>query len=67
MAALRRILKDGNITMNERTIAERQPKYELILNPVTTFVETAFEQDSLESSDYTTKDMAFLSMLSRKR
>jgi hypothetical protein len=41
-------------------------EHELILNPVTTFVETAFEQDSLESSDYTTKYMAFLNMFSKK-
>lgn len=48
MAALRRILKHGNITMNERTIAERRQKYELICNPAKIFVETAFEEDSME-------------------
>lgn len=34
--------------MNERTIAERRQKYELICNPAKIFVETAFEEDSME-------------------
>jgi hypothetical protein len=59
MAALRRILKHGNITINERTMAERRQKYELILNPVKIFVETAFDEASVESSDFTTKDRPF--------
>jgi hypothetical protein len=57
--ALRRVLQNGKITMNEKTIAERRSKYEMIRDPVKCFVETAFEQDSLESSDFTTKDMTF--------
>ena len=56
MVALRRVLQHGKITMNEKTIAERRAKYEMISNPVKCFVETAFDQDSLEN-DFTTKDM----------
>jgi putative DNA primase/helicase len=59
MVALRRVLQRGRITMNQKTIAQRRSKYEMISNPVKCFVETAFEQDSLETSDFTTKDMVF--------
>jgi putative DNA primase/helicase len=49
MIALRRILKIKGIFVNEKTINERREKYELVLNPIHSFIELAIADDSPES------------------
>lgn len=46
MVALRRILKDGDIYVNEKTIEERRAKYERIQNPIREFLEEATIRES---------------------
>jgi putative DNA primase/helicase len=48
MIALRRILKNRGIFVNEKTIHERREKYELALNPIGSFIEMAIAEDSTE-------------------
>jgi putative DNA primase/helicase len=55
VTALKRILKNRAVFVNEKTIRERQEKYELALNPVGSFIEQAVAEDSTES-DRVTKD-----------
>ena len=49
MIALRRIIKNKGIFVNEKTINERREKYELVLNPIHSFIEQAIAEDSTES------------------
>jgi putative DNA primase/helicase len=50
MVALRRILKiNRGIFMNEKTIHERREKYEIVLDPVGSFVDLAIAKDSIET------------------
>jgi putative DNA primase/helicase len=49
MATLRRILKNRGIFIAEKTIGERREKYELVLNPISSFIELAVAEDSTES------------------
>ncbi|HEY7570221.1 MAG TPA: phage/plasmid primase, P4 family [Nitrososphaeraceae archaeon] len=50
MIALRRILKiNRGIFMNEKTIHERREKYEVVLDPVGSFVDLAIAKDSIET------------------
>jgi putative DNA primase/helicase len=49
MIALRRILKNKGIFVNEKTINQRREKYELVLNPIHSFIELAIADDSTES------------------
>ena len=56
MIALRRILKNNKgVFVNEKTINERREKYELVLDPIGSFIEQAVAEDSTES-DRVTKD-----------
>ena len=53
---LRRILKNNKgVFVNEKTINERREKYELVLDPIGSFIEQAVAEDSTES-DRVTKD-----------
>ena len=60
MFALRRILlKDKRIFVNEKTIQQRRDKYEMAANPVSAFLRIAVDKESLEDSDWTSKDIAY--------
>jgi phage/plasmid-associated DNA primase len=54
MFALRRILKEGRIFLTEKTIQDRREKYEMAVNPIKAFLDTAVEEESL-ASDMITK------------
>lgn len=54
MIALRRILKNKGIYMNEKTIEERRKKSERVADPIKSFLEEAIAEDSLET-DYIIK------------
>jgi putative DNA primase/helicase len=54
MVALRRILKNKGIYMNEKTIEERRKKSERVADPIKSFLEEAIAEDSLET-DYIIK------------
>jgi P4 family phage/plasmid primase-like protien len=49
MFVLRRILKEGRIFLTEKTIQERREKYEMAVNPIKAFRDTAVEEHSVES------------------
>jgi putative DNA primase/helicase len=49
MRALRRIRKTRQIYVNEKSVQERQQKYERAINPVKAFVKEAISQESNES------------------
>ena len=53
MVALRRILRNKRIFLNERTIDERRQKYERAVNPVKAFLEEAVAEDSTEDESIT--------------
>jgi putative DNA primase/helicase len=53
--ALKRILKNKGIFVNEKSIHERREKYELVLNPIGSFIEQVVAKDSTEL-DRVTKD-----------
>jgi P4 family phage/plasmid primase-like protien len=55
MGALRNILKNNGIYLNEKTIEERASKHERACNPVKAFVSEAIEPDDIAESDYITK------------
>lgn len=55
MVALRRILKNKGILVNEKTFQQRREKYELAINPIASFIKDAISEESVES-DRTTKD-----------
>ncbi len=54
MHALRTLLKNKGIYLNEKTVEERRLKHEMVVNPVKSFVDNAFEKDFV-SDDYVTK------------
>lgn len=58
MVALRRILKNNRIFLNERTSDERRQKYERAVNPIKAFLEEAVAEDSTED-EWTTKTELF--------
>jgi putative DNA primase/helicase len=58
MVALRCILRTQRIYENQKTMAERRRKYELLTNPIAVFIEEAFEPGSL-SDDYTRRDTCY--------
>ncbi len=63
MHALRTLLKNKGIYLNEKTVEERRLKHEMVVNPVKSFVDNAFEKDFV-SDDYVTKsDMYELNRL----
>lgn len=55
MIALRRLLKNKGIMINEKTIQQRREKYEMATNPIASFIKDAISEESIES-DRTTKD-----------
>jgi putative DNA primase/helicase len=55
MIALRRILHNKRIFVNEKTIQERREKYETAANPIGSFIKDAVAEDSV-ISDQTTKE-----------
>jgi len=46
MIALRRILKDSDLYVNEKTIEERTQKYERSVNPIKSFIRECIAEDS---------------------
>lgn len=54
MKALRRLLRNKGIYMNEKTIEERRKKSERVADPIKSFLEDAVAEDSIES-DWITK------------
>ena len=56
MRALRNILKNKGIYLNEKTIEERASKHERACNPVKAFVSEAIESEDFSESDYITKN-----------
>jgi phage/plasmid-associated DNA primase len=55
MTALRRVLHNKQIFVNEKTIQERREKYEMAANPIGSFIKEIVAEGSTES-DQTTKD-----------
>ena len=55
MIALRRILKDDRIYLNQKSIQERREKHELLKDPIAAFIKVAIAEDSI-SSDYIMKE-----------
>ncbi len=49
MIALRRLLKNNGIFMNEKTIEERRRKSERVADPIKSFLEEAVTEDSIET------------------
>lgn len=49
MIALRRIIKNKGIHMNEKTIEERRKKSERVADPIKSFIEDAVAEDSTEA------------------
>ena len=62
MYALRGILKNKSIAVNEQTIQERRQKYELAVNPIDVFLRLAIDPETTER-DATRKDTAYLAYL----
>ena len=62
MYALRGILKNKRISINEQTIEERRQKYELAVNPIDVFLRLAIHPETTER-DATRKDTAYLAYL----
>jgi putative DNA primase/helicase len=58
MIALRNVLKNSGIYINERTIDERRRKYERSVNPVKAFLEEALAEDAIES-DWVIKETLY--------
>jgi len=56
MIALRRLLKNNGIYLNEKTIEERRIKSERVADPIKSFVEEAVAEDSIET-EYTTTNL----------
>ncbi len=56
MMALRNILKNNGIYLNEKTIEERTSKHERACNPVKAFVSEAIEFDDSSENDYIIKN-----------
>jgi P4 family phage/plasmid primase-like protien len=55
MVALRRILKNDRIYLNQKSIQERREKHELLKDPIGAFIKVAIAEDSTPS-DYVVKD-----------
>jgi P4 family phage/plasmid primase-like protien len=55
MVALRRILKNDRIYLNQKSIQERRERFELLKDPIAAFIKVAVAEDST-TSDYVTKD-----------
>jgi hypothetical protein len=58
MIALRNILHNKSIFVNEKTIQGRREKYEMATNPIGSFIKIAVAEDSI-ASDQTTKDQYY--------
>ncbi len=54
MHALRTLLNNKGIYLNEKTVEERRLKHEMAVHPVKSFVDEAIEEDSIEN-DYVAK------------
>jgi len=57
MKALRRILKNQRIYVNQKTIQERREKHELVSNPIKIFLDNAIAEDSIESDQVIKDDL----------
>jgi putative DNA primase/helicase len=55
MVALRRILKNDRIYLNQKSIQERRERHELLMDPIGAFIKVVVAEDST-TSDYVTKD-----------
>ncbi len=70
MNALRGILKNKRIFMNEKTSQQRRTRYEMAANPIQAFIDEAIMEESKEISDTVTKEdtyQAFLLFCKEKR
>jgi putative DNA primase/helicase len=56
MKALRIILKNDKIYLNEKTIQEKRQKDELVSDPIGSFIKDAVAKDSVYDDDYTVKE-----------
>ena len=57
MVYLRRILKNKELYVNEKTTEQKRAKYERAVNPVKAFLEEALaEEDELSDADEETKE-----------
>jgi putative DNA primase/helicase len=61
MIALRRILHNKQIFVNEKTIQERREKYEMATDPIGSFIKNALAEDSI-ATDQTTKEHYYQSL-----
>jgi phage/plasmid-associated DNA primase len=57
MIALRNILKNRRIFVNEKTIQQRREKYELVSRPIECFKNDAIAEDSTEFDNTTKEDL----------
>jgi hypothetical protein len=57
MIALRNILKNKRIFVNEKTIQQRREKYELASRPIECFKKDTIAEDSTESDKTTKEDL----------
>jgi putative DNA primase/helicase len=55
MKVLRNIQSNKRIYVKQKTIQERREKHELIIDPISAFLDESIAEDSIES-DYRTKD-----------
>jgi putative DNA primase/helicase len=53
MIALRRLLRDNNIFVKDKTIEQRRERYILAASPIDAFLEDAVAEDSVESDEVT--------------
>ena len=58
MIALRRIIRNKELYINEKTIEERRRKYERNVNPVKAFLEEAIAEDSTADTEISKKKLA---------
>jgi P4 family phage/plasmid primase-like protien len=56
MVYLRRILKNGELYVNEKTIEEKRARYERAVNPIKAFLEEALVEEELTEADEENKE-----------
>jgi P4 family phage/plasmid primase-like protien len=62
MSALRRIIKNKAISIPQRTIEQRRVRYEMAVDPIRGFLDTAIDEDS-DDDDTTTKEVMYAAYL----
>ena len=58
MMALKRLLNQNRIFINEKTIEQRRERYAIAANPVKAFLEDAVAEDSVESDTVVKESIA---------